>query len=73
MRWLSPFLHSGPPTQSPHLAAHVSGRKEGPPKFSTETETAPGGDVERKEKERHREGRREDETRPGKEEASYRH
>lgn len=68
-RWVSPFLHSGPPTQpgARRLAAHVSGRKEGPQSSPLrQRKTARDGDVERKEEEeRHREGRREDKNERG--------
>ena len=53
-----------------HLAAHASGRKEGPQSSPLrQRKTAPDGDVERKEEEeeeeRHREGRREDKSERG--------
>lgn len=37
-RWVSPFLHSGPPTLSPAPCGPCVWAQRGPPKFSTETE-----------------------------------
>lgn len=59
-RWVSPFLHSGPPALSPAPCGPRAWAQRGPPKFSTETER----DCTRR---RRREKRGEGETQRGEE------